>query len=302
MPDVRAQFGRTTSARFFVSRAPSGSGSHGLRFRVLASTAAQASQSSRAYVLIHGVGMSHRYFSRLHEELAGTDDVYSVDLPGFGGLPKPGTDLDVPAMAAALGGVLDTTVALTADEIILVGHSMGAQWAVELAAERPDLVHGVVIVGPVADERHRSLRAQSVALAVDTLGEPPSVNATVLSDYLRCGPRWYLRQAAHMLAYRLEDRVRDLRMPLLVVRGGDDPIAGAVWCRRLRDRAPRGSPVVVPQRNHVVQQTAPRAVADALRAWRRPDGLHGSRRFAGQRPMEQSLKTPNPPGPHSRSG
>lgn len=216
--------------------------------------------------------MSHRYLSRLHQELARTDDVYSVDLPGFGGLPKPGTDLDVAAMAGALGAVLERDKRLVGTEIILVGHSMGTQWVVELAAERSDLVGGVVLIGPVVDDRHRSLMAQLFALATDTVGEPPDVNVTVFTDYLRCGPRWYLRQAAHMLRYRLEDRVGDLQMPLLIVRGGNDPIAGLDWCRRLRDRAPCGSLVVVPHRNHVVQQTAPRAVADALRTWLRQAG------------------------------
>lgn len=252
-------------------------------FRVLASAAPIAQSEDRsAFVLVHGIGMSHRYLSRLHEELARTDDVYSLDLPGFGGLPKPRTDVDVAAMADSLGAILERHQRLDDAEVILVGHSMGAQWVVELAAERPDLVRGVVIIGPVVDDRHRSLRAQLFALAADTAGEPPGVNATVFTDYVRCGPSWYLRQAAHMLRYRLEERVRDLRMPLLIVRGGNDPIAGLNWCRRLRDRARNGSLVVVPHRHHVVQQTAPRAVADALRAWRRQAGVERPSRSDGE--------------------
>ena len=43
-----------------------------------------------AVVLIHGIGVSHRYLRRLHGLLAETGDTYSIDLPGFGATPRPG--------------------------------------------------------------------------------------------------------------------------------------------------------------------------------------------------------------------
>jgi pimeloyl-ACP methyl ester carboxylesterase len=127
----------------------------GAVFRVLTSESTAADPGT-PFVLIHGIGMSHRYLTKLHARLAVEADVHSVDLPGFGGLPKPGRDLDIPAMAELLGEVLD---GIDSGPVVLVGHSMGAQWTVELAAQRPDLVRGVVAMGPVADEKHRSLRS-----------------------------------------------------------------------------------------------------------------------------------------------
>jgi alpha-beta hydrolase superfamily lysophospholipase len=52
-------------------------------------------QAEPAYVLIHGIGVSHRYLARLHDLLAATAPTYSLDLPGFGGTPKPGRQLSV---------------------------------------------------------------------------------------------------------------------------------------------------------------------------------------------------------------
>ena len=146
---------------------------------------------------------------------------------------------------------------------VLVGHSMGAQWVVELAASRPDLAAGVVLIGPVADDAHRTASAQAAALAWDTMGESLGANAVVLLDYLRCGPVWFLTQLRHMIAYPIEDRVPEILAPLLVIRGGNDPIAGTEWCRKLRSRAPNGSFVKVPGHRHVVQFTAAPAVASA---------------------------------------
>ena len=72
----------------------------GLSFRVLES--GEPAPGRPAIVLVHGIGVSHRYLSRLHDVLAKGRKVYSIDLPGFGGLPKPARDVDVPAMADAL--------------------------------------------------------------------------------------------------------------------------------------------------------------------------------------------------------
>jgi pimeloyl-ACP methyl ester carboxylesterase len=233
----------------------------GLAFRVIESTR-PAGATAPAVVLIHGIGVSHRYLARLHDELSMTTAVASIDLPGFGGLPKPSGDVGIGRMSAALGEIV---AALGHERVVLVGHSMGAQWAIETASQRPEIASMVVAIGPVADDRHRTPASQARALAVDTLGETPAINAIVLADYLRCGIPWYLTQLRHMLAYPTEEKVAALTRPLLVVRGGSDPVAGRDWCRRLALRAPAGRLVEVPGGHHVVQQSSPRAVASAIR-------------------------------------
>jgi pimeloyl-ACP methyl ester carboxylesterase len=229
----------------------------GLTFGVSADPEVRAS----AFVLVHGIGMSHRSMRRLAGALPDDARVVVVDMPGHADLPRPDRSVDVAAMALALAGVLD---GLGVQRAVLVGHSMGAQWVVELAAIRPDLAAGVVIIGPVADARRRSAPAQTAALALDTLTEPPNVNAIAGTDYMRCGMVWYLAQTRHMLDYPIESRVAALTVPLLVMRGGRDPIATLRWCRLLRSRAARASVVEIPGHAHVVQHVAPRAVAAAI--------------------------------------
>jgi pimeloyl-ACP methyl ester carboxylesterase len=233
-----------------------------LAFQVWASSRVDA-MNQPAVVLVHGIGVSHRYLARLHDVLARDRAVFSIDLPGFGGLPKPGWDVDVATMAQALGQVVES---LEVGPVLLVGHSMGTQWVVETALQRPELVTDVVIMGPVTDSDHRSMHAQSLALALDTLGETPHANYIVFTDYLRCGIPWYLTQLRHMLSYPIEDRLPGLSRPLLVMRGSRDPIAGLEWCRRLRDAAPRGRLVQIPGAVHVAQHSAPKAVASAILA------------------------------------
>jgi pimeloyl-ACP methyl ester carboxylesterase len=141
---------------------------------------------------------------------------------------------------------------------------MGGQFAVELARQRPSLVSRAVLMGPVVDSRRRSVLRQAMALAIDVFGETPSANAIVLTDYLRCGPRWYLTELPEMMAYPTEERITDVRVPVLVLRGTRDPVAGRVWSAVLAARAPQGRMLELPG-SHVVQERVPVRVADAIR-------------------------------------
>lgn len=232
-----------------------------LAFRV--TTDDRVSGPGATIVLVHGIGMSSRYFARLHDALLPHAAVASVDLPGFGGLPKPRRAVGIEVMAAALAEVVSS---LDAAPVVLVGHSMGSQWVVELGRQRPDLVSRLVVMGPVTDVAHRSAVAQARALAVDTLRERPGTNWIVTTDYARCGMPWYLAQLGPMLSYPLEARVAALTVPLLVLRGELDPVAGTAWCRLVRDRALDARLVHIPRAPHNAHRSAPRAVAAAILA------------------------------------
>jgi pimeloyl-ACP methyl ester carboxylesterase len=232
-----------------------------LAFRL--TTAGPATSDAPTIVLVHGIGMSSRYFARLSDALLPHRRVVSIDMPGFGWMPRPRRPVDVETMATALA---DVVASLGAGPVVLVGHSMGTQWVVELGRGRPDLVSRVVVIGPVSDVEHRSATAQARALAVDTLLELPTTNWIVTTDYLRCGVPWYVAQLGPMLTYPIEERVRELAMPLLVIRGERDPIASTRWCRLLRDSAPDATLVHIPRAPHNAQRWAPRAVAAAILA------------------------------------
>ncbi|ROS26074.1 pimeloyl-ACP methyl ester carboxylesterase [Cellulomonas sp. PhB150] len=202
--------------------------------------------------------MSHRYLARLHRELVREGAVHSVVLPGFGGTRKPSGVMSVPDGAALLGEALD---ALGIACAVLVGHSMGAQFVTELAVQRPSLVTHLVLVGPVTDRARARPLAQALDLTRNSLRESPSGNALTVTDYLRCGPRWYLTELAPMLEYRTDERLRRVTAPTLVLRGGNDPVARGPWCAHLAGAAPAGTLVEIPRHRHLVQHTAAHATA-----------------------------------------
>jgi pimeloyl-ACP methyl ester carboxylesterase len=104
---------------------------------------------------LHGWGRTHRDFDGVL-----LDDVPSValDLPGFGATPEPTTRLSSDDYARLDEPILDEA----SDRVVLVGHSHGGRVALRIAARRPTLVSGVVLVGaPVLQrlDRPRPSRA-----------------------------------------------------------------------------------------------------------------------------------------------
>lgn len=218
-----------------------------------------------AYILIHGIGVSHRYLRRLHGELAAVAPTYSLDLPGFAGTPKPGRQLSVEDYGAFIAQALK---ACGIGPYVLVGHSMGVQFAIEAALHAPEQARRLVLMGPVVDARHRNVRRQGVALFLDSLlRESASSNWLVFSDYFRCGPRWYFTVLPVMMAYPTERRLAGIIVPVLVLRGRHDPVAGADWSLRLSQVVPQGSFVEIDGAGHVAQHLRPRHVADAIRSF-----------------------------------
>lgn len=215
-----------------------------------------------AVVLIHGIGASHRYLERLHRNLAATVDTFSIDLPGFGATPEPDHTLNAAEQATYIIGALERLGVL---DFVIVGHSMGTQFVTEVAVQQPARVRHVVLMGPVVNDRRRTVARQALALGRDCLFfESPSSNAVVFTDYLRCGPAWYLKNLRVMMDYRLEDRIMDVSAPVLVLRGEHDPVAPRDWCHRLMARAAAGAFLEVEGTGHVVQHNKSVEVAEAI--------------------------------------
>ncbi|MCC6494639.1 MAG: alpha/beta hydrolase [Propionibacteriaceae bacterium] len=220
---------------------------------VIAYRSGVASATAPVVVLLHGIGMTHRTFEELQPLLAAHHCVISFDLSGFGATRKPGRPFTVADHAEAVDQALQR---LGVGRRVLVGHSMGAQFAVEQAIRRPDDVDGIVLIGPVVDTRRRNLPAQARDLALDTFREPLRANARVLTDYLRGGLGWYLVTLKAMFDYDTEARIRLTSCPVLVVRGEHDPVAREPWCRRLSSAARDGALLTVAGHAHVVPFTA----------------------------------------------
>jgi pimeloyl-ACP methyl ester carboxylesterase len=230
-------------------------------YRLHSSRRASGGGRRQVFVLVHGIGMSHRYFARLQAELLPYGDTIVLDLPGFGGTPTPARQLGVADYAAVIAEALEDA---QLSSCVVIGHSMGAQFVTELAIQHPELVSAVVLIGPVTDTSHPTAARNAGVLALDTLLERPVTNLLVGGAYLRCGIRWYLQELPVMLGYRLDERITRVTRPVLILRGSLDPIATRTWCRTLARAARDGSVVEVRGQPHAAHRAGARDVADAI--------------------------------------
>jgi len=194
------------------------------------------------FVLLHGVGLSHRSFSRLAAVLARHGDVLAPDLPGFGATRGARRRLSIEEITGMLLPGIDAAAAHRSAPrpLVLVGHSLGVQVAVEVARRRPDPVLAVVLIGPVVDPLASSMIGQGRRLMLDLWAEPPMTGAMVTRDYARGGLFSYAAGVTSMLRYDILTRLPDVPAPVLVLRGRHDPVAPRRWVARLAHTASDG--------------------------------------------------------------
>jgi pimeloyl-ACP methyl ester carboxylesterase len=233
-------------------------------------------------VLVPGMGDLRRTYRHLVPVLADAGyRVASTDLRGHGDSDTTFSEYgdeqtasDIVALVEHLGG-----------PAVVVGNSMGAGAAVIAAADRPDLVAGLALLGPFVRDAH--LHPVKRALMRVALSTPvikmtwgaylPKLYAGRRPDDLDehlAAVRASLSRPGHAAAFaattRLshasaERRLADVNVPSLVLMGEldpdfPDPAAEAAWIGE-RLHAPV---VMVPEAGHYPQSQRPDAVAPAV--------------------------------------
>lgn len=252
---------RTRGATFFTSRQQH----QDLTVVLKRFPSAPAVEDAEApvFVLVHGLGVSSRYFQPLAAELARTGRVFVVDLPGYGAAPDPRREVSIQDHAAVLHGVLLTLAERwpLPGPPILVGHSMGSQVVAELALRHPELAPRIVLMAPAMPPHLRAYLPATLGLVRDALREPPPVWGVIGVDFLvRSGLPYMARQAPHMFAYALEEHLPAMDGELLVVCGDRDPLVPAWYGRCLAGLVPQAEYAEVAG-PHVVMHSAPGRVA-----------------------------------------
>jgi pimeloyl-ACP methyl ester carboxylesterase len=192
--------------------------------------------AGRAVVVTAGLGLSSRFYEDSYDAFAAAGVRLLVpDLPGWGQTPGPRTGLR-PEQTAAF--MIEFAAGLGLRRAVWVGHSIGAQAVVELAARRPDLAAGIVLVGPTGAPGRTELVRQVGGLAVEAFRTSLHVLAGVARDYVRTSPARYfgtwLRHSRHDLLALLPL----VQCRALILAGDADPVCRPDFVELLRHRLP----------------------------------------------------------------
>lgn len=210
--------------------------------------------ASGALILVHGLGLSHRYMMPVANELAHHARVYVPDLAGFGDSGHPRRILSMPELA---DGLADWMRAIGLSRVPLLGNSQGCQVIANLAVRHPELVSCAVLQGPTSPPEERSWFWQSIRWRQNSSRNPPSLSPITWGDYRRSGYIRVLRTFHYSLKDHIEDQLPRIKVPVLIVRGECGPICRADWAERLAGLLPQGRLVEIPKVAHTVVYTAP---------------------------------------------
>jgi pimeloyl-ACP methyl ester carboxylesterase len=137
-------------------------------------------------LFVHGLGGESLDWIDVAAQLKDVVDCIGLDLPGFAHSPLPlDGDLSLDGMAGAVAEVARTTTR----PVHLVGNSLGATIAVRVAAEHPELVASLTLVGPALPDLRP--RLGSVQLLI---GLTPLVGPLIVRTIINADPEWMARR------------------------------------------------------------------------------------------------------------
>lgn len=179
--------------------------------------------SGPSIVLLHGLSGSGRWWRYTIPMLAERFCTHVPDLVGFGrsrGYPQP-------SIADMAQIVVDWMRANGIEQAHVLGHSMGGQIAIHIAAEHSAAVSKLILVAAAGIPRRLSIgqAARFIAEIVPPRAwGSPRFFPTVAIDALRSGPRVLLSAIAHLLRDDVRPLLPLITAPTLVIWGALDPL------------------------------------------------------------------------------
>ncbi len=221
-------------------------------------------------VLIHGFGGDRNNWMLTQPALAAQHRVVALDLPGHGLSGKSVGDGTLGVLASAVHAVM--AQAGMADAV-LIGHSLGAAVALQVAHEKPDSILGVAAIcgaglgqpvnaGYIAKFLAAEKRRDMTACAEMLFANPSSVTRDLVEDLLKFkrtdGVQAALEAiATHAVHQAAADMQQSTRVPILQLWGSADQIVPA----------PADAPGIVAGTGHMPHLESAAAVNAALLAF-----------------------------------
>ncbi len=241
---------------------------------------AQVMGSGPALLLIHGTGAASHSWRTLAPLLASRYTVIAPDLPGQAFTSNLRGRHSLPAMATALGRLLE---AMGLRPIAAVGHSAGAAIAIRMTLDDqlaptalvslagallpwrglPALVFAPLarlLASTAAVPRFLAARAAEPAVMsrlVDSTGSLIDAHGVALYGRLASNPAHVAGALAMMADWDLASLKRDLcglRVPLLALHGARDRMVGEAEFRKIATLVPRVEPVTLPALGHLAHE------------------------------------------------
>ncbi len=240
----------------------------------LCGLAAIARGTGPTLLLLHGVGLRAEAWGAQFDLPA---RIVAPDMPGHGESPWNDNNMSLEDYVLA---ALDVLKGLEAP-VIVVGHSMGAMLALELANRAPGAVRAVVSLNAIFE---RSLPAQE-----SVQRRAAELDGKSIPDQTPTLERWFgmeasaereacanwlndVKPAAYKSAYTAfatsqfpdRDSLSRLFCPALFITGSEEPNSTPAMSEKMASLAPKGRSIIVDGAAHMMPMTHPREVNAAI--------------------------------------
>jgi pimeloyl-ACP methyl ester carboxylesterase len=254
--------------------------------------------SGTSVVLLHGNAGSIHDFSPVMRALApGSYRSLAFDRPGHGQSERPAGDIATADVQAGLirGALRKLKIA----KPIIVGHSWGAVLVLAYALQYREELCGIVLLSPATYPEDERFNAQKTLIEIPGLGDlmirmsSPFIDREIRRNLQRAFspdevPTEYLELARGLwnrpeqiraiiqdeasfspTTDLLRHRYSRVRVPTVIVTGDSDLLVNPeLHAYPLHRAIPHSKLIVVPKTGHMLPQTRPKAVMEAIR------GLH----------------------------
>jgi pimeloyl-ACP methyl ester carboxylesterase len=215
-------------------------------------------------VLVHGLSGATTWWRKNLEFLSQSNEVYALDLPGFGQSPSNG-EFSVQYQLKVLA---DWLAAIKVQRAILVGHSLGGYLAVLLSVRSPGLTAGLVLVDPSIFPPGYPLWR----IALGALQAAPRLPLDFVPTFVKgawvAGPATILRVVRVLLSRPILSQLPSIRAETLILWGNKDTVVPLSLGSAVK-AAITGSVqgIVVLQGGHVPMWDDPDAFNDAVKTF-----------------------------------
>ena len=244
-------------------------------------------------ILVHGSWASHSNWDLVVPELAETSRVLTYDRRGHSDSERPVEQSSIHKDVADLAAVIEH---LELGPVWVIGNSHGGSIALRLAAERPDLLQGVIAhepplfslladdpaMMPVLEEfgKRSSAVVERIAAGdhaggaeqfMETVALGPGSWAQLPPDQRQIcigNAPTYLNNARDPEVYAFDLAwIEDFFKPVLLTQGDQSPPTFAPVIAKLAGALPNAEVVTFPGAGHIPHVTHPEAYAEAITAF-----------------------------------
>ena len=214
-------------------------------------------------LLLHGLGCSSRYFAPLQRTLSRDFTVYALDMAGFGRTRAPTNSyLQLVRLSEHVG---QWCVENDLERLPILGHSLGGEVALDLAARFPERVSHLILCAPTGIPENPSVQEQMVNLIKDGPLERPTLILKSVRSYLECGFTRIVAVARDQKRHQTGPLLQRIEVPTMVILGAMDPVIRPYTAHVLQRAIPRTKTVILPRGTHALHDSCPLEVTGAVR-------------------------------------